>query len=495
MSQAKQNPITKYFSEFGVLKDCGKNFWYTNIIQFLEGLGYFSMIHILTLYLIRYCGFSDADSAFWVSMYTLFISMFVLAVGSICDIIGLKRTYTIGFAILIGGRLLLGFGSDIGTTFNMAQTNYSYITMAGIVLMSFGTAFMSPCIQTSIRRFTTLRSRATGFNFYYLFMNIGAIVASVVIVHWLLGSYGETEGTYLIVNVGTAFYAIAYIFTRLINENFYAVPEERMKPEQVERRRPLKLIAEVMREKPFQRLVIFLILTLGVRLVFTIQFLVMPQYYTRTVGDDFDLGMMNGINPIIIVIGLITIIPVLNRFSTVNLMIYGMSISACSLIFMAIPPQWYFVIPGIDTLPQAYFVAILLQIVVFAIGEVLFSPRFSEYIARVAPKDKVATYMSLAALPMFIAKPVNGVIGGLLVSYFCYEGIAAKMDTGHIGYWESPEIMWFIYLMMAIISPIAIIMTKRMFVSADKDHALTPDHDESNKDEDKKSDEPSTQNA
>ena len=37
--------------------------------------------------------------------------------------------------------------------------------------------------------------------------------------------------------------------------------------------------------------------------------------------------------------------------------------------------------------------------------------------ARVAPKDKVASYMSLAALPMFIAKPINGIIGGLLVAY------------------------------------------------------------------------------
>ncbi len=490
MANNKQNPLVKYFSEFGVLKDCGKNFWYTNIIQFLEGLGYFAMIHILTIYLIRYCGFADADSAFWVSMYTLFISMFLLAVGSICDIIGLKKTYTIGFIILISGRLLLGYGADIGLAMNLAQEDYSYFVMAGIILMSFGTAFMSPCIQTSIRRFTTLRSRATGFNFYYLFMNIGAIVASGVIVSYFLGNYGETEGTHLIINVGTAFYAIAYIFTRLIDENFYAVPEEHVPANLQDRRRPLKLIAEVVKEKPFQKLMLFLLLTLGVRLVFTIQFLVMPQYYTRTVGDDFDLGIMNMINPCIIVVGLITIIPVLNRFSTVNLMIYGMSISAFSLVFMAIPPHWYFVIPGIDTLPQAYFIAIVIQIVVFAFGEVLFSPRFSEYIARVAPKDKVATYMSLAALPMFIAKPVNGVIGGLLVSYLCYEGIAAKMDTGHISYSESPELMWTIYLIMAVISPVAIIMTKRMFVSADSDHALTPIH---NKEED--ADEAKKENA
>ncbi len=464
MSTTHRNPITKYFSEFGVLRDCGKNFWLTNFIQFFDGLAYFSLIHIFALFLKNYCGFKDTDATFWVGMYTLFVSMFVLAVGTICDIIGLKTTSAIGFALLILGRFVLGMGTDLGTGwFGLTQANSSYFVMTGIGIMSFGTAFMSPCISTSIRRFTTLRSRATGFNFYYLFMNIGAILAGVALVDPLRAAFGSDGGLLWVVNVGTCCNVIAFLFTRFIDEDFFAVPEERVAKKDTANRRPLKLIGEVAKERPFQKLILFLLLTLGVRLVFTLQFLVMPQYYTRTIGDDFSLGLINSLNPTIIVVGLIAIIPVINRFSTVNLMIYGMSISAFAMVFMAIPAEWYLIIPGIETLAQAYYVAIVLQILVFAFGELLFSPRFSEYVARVAPKDKVASYMSLSALPMFIAKPVNGVIGGLLVTYLCYDGIAAKMDTGHIDFWHSPEFMWTIYLIMAVISPIAIIMTKRMF--------------------------------
>ncbi len=467
MSENKQNPIVKYFSEFGVLRDCGKNFWLTNLIQFFDGLGYFTMIGILALFYKNYCGFTDANATFWVGMYTLLMSMFVLAVGSICDIIGLRRTYSIGFAILIVGRIIMGMGTDLGTDWlGMSQSNSSYIVITGIVLMAFGTSFMSPCITTSVRRFTTLRSRATGFNFYYLFMNIGAILAGVCIVDPLRTNFDPTTGLLHIINVGTACHALAYIFTLFIDDNFYAVPEERVVKSAAQTKSPLTLIGEVIRERAFQKLILFLVLTLGVRLVFTLQFLVMPQYYTRTVGDDFQLGFINSINPTIIVLGLIAIIPILNRFKTVDLMIYGMSISAFSLVFMAVPAEWYFIIPGIETLSQAYFIAIVLQIVVFAFGELLFSPRFSEYVARVAPKDKVASYMSLAGLPMFIAKPFNGVIGGLLVSYLCYNGIAAKIDTGHVGFWQSPEFMWSIYLVVALVSPVAIIATKRMFTAA-----------------------------
>ncbi|MFI3243416.1 MAG: MFS transporter [Akkermansia sp.] len=467
MSNNTQNPIVKYFSEFGVLRDCGKNFWLTNVIQFFDGLGYFTMILILALFYKNYCGFTDASATFWVGMYTLLMSMFVLAVGSICDIIGLRRTYAIGFAILIVGRLIMGMGTDIGTGWlGLPQSQSSYLVIVGIVLMAFGTSFMSPCITTSVRRFTTLRSRATGFNFYYLFMNIGAILAGVAIVDPLRSHFDPTTGLLYVINVGTACHAIAFVFTRFIDDDFYAVPEERVTKTAAQTKSPLTLIGEVIRERAFQKLVLFLVLTLGVRLVFTLQFLVMPQYYTRTVGDDFQLGFIGSINPTIIVLGLIAIIPILNRFKTVDLMIYGMSISALSLGFMAIPAEWYLVLPGIETMSQAYFVAIVLQIVVFAFGELLFSPRFSEYVARVAPKDKVASYMSLAGLPMFIAKPFNGVLGGLLVSYLCYNGIAAKIDTGHVSFWQSPEFMWSIYLVVALVSPIAIIATKRMFTAA-----------------------------
>lgn len=465
-TKKSQNFIIRYFSEFGVLKECGKDFWLTNFIQFFDGLSYFTLIIVFTLFLKDYCGFRDADAPYWVGMYTLFLSLFVFAVGTICDIIGLKRTYLIGFSVLITGRLIMAMGSDFGMHIcGLSQDNSRYFVMLGIAVLSFGSAFMSPCITTSIRRFTTLRARPTGFNFYYLFMNIGALLAGFAIVDPIRKIAGPVDGLWWVVNFGTCCSAIAFIFTRFVNENFFAVPEERIKKADTAQRRPLQLIAEVARESAFQKLIVFLVLTLGVRLVFTLQFLVMPQYYLRTIGDDFELGFMNSLNPFVIITGLILIIPILNKFSTVKLMISGMSISAFSLVLMAIPPETYFIIPGIETIGQAYFTAICLQIFIFAFGELLFSPRFSEYVARVAPKDKVASYMSLSALPMFIAKPINGVVGGLLVAHLCYDGIAAKMDTGHIDFWHSPEFMWTIYLVMAVISPLAIILTKDMFVS------------------------------
>jgi dipeptide/tripeptide permease len=214
---------------------------------------------------------------------------------------------------------------------------------------------------------------------------------------------------------------------------------------------------EVWKESAFQKLLLFLVLTIGVRLVFTHQFLVMPKYYTRVLHSDFELGLANSINPFVIVVGLIVLIPVINRFPTVKLIIVGMAISAASLVVMALPLEWIMKVPGIHNVTQAYLFIIITQILVFAVGELIFNPRFTEYIASVSPPDKVSSYMALSALPAFISKPINGFVSGILISRYCYDGIRPKIETGNVGYGESPEFMWLIYLILAVMSPIAVI--------------------------------------
>lgn len=364
------NPIIKYFSEFKILKTVSKDFWLTNVVQFFDGMAYFSLITVFVLYLTDYCSFNDADAALWVGLYTLFISAFVFAVGSICDIIGIRRTYLIGFIILIAGRLIMGFGPDLSPTVDSGRL----VVMTGILIMSFGTAFMSPVIQTSIRRFAPLNARATGFNIYYLLMNIAAVIANVFLIEFFRKHFGAVDGGYWIINFGTLMVLLGCITTRFIDEDNYAEPSEKEANLKAPLRRPLQLFREVWKESAFRKLILFLVLTMGVRIVFTLQFLVMPKYYVRTLYDDFAIGSINAINPAIIVSGLILLIPVLGRFSTVSLMIVGMSISAFSLVFMAIPIEWYYLVPGIETRSQAYLVAIVTQILVFAFGELLFSP-------------------------------------------------------------------------------------------------------------------------
>jgi dipeptide/tripeptide permease len=452
--------VTNYFSEFKVLKSVSKDFWLVNVIQFFDSLAYFSMITILTLYLTDNCGFSDMEAGAWTGIFTLFVTVFVLAVGSICDVIGISRSFTMGIGALILSRLGLG----VAPLFLKGEA--LRLAVQGMLLvMAFGTAFMSPVVNTSLRRFTSKETRATGFNMYYLIMNVGAIIAGIGIIDQARDQLGSLTGNLAVLDFGFAMSLICMIVAKMVNENNYANEDERIDPSVAQEKRPLQIFAEVWKEKPFQKLVMFLLLTIGVRLVFTHQFLVMPKYYTRVLYSDFDLGAANSLNPLIIVVGLIIIIPIINRFSTVSLMIWGMAISAMSLLFMAVPLSWIMALPGINSVTSAYFFIIVAQILVFAFGELLFSPRFTEYTASVAPKDKVASYMSLSALPMFIAKPINGFVSGLLVSKYSYDGIRAKIDSGNVDYMNSPEWMWMIFFILALLSPIAVAAMRKTLTS------------------------------
>lgn len=449
--------ITDYFAEFEILKYVSREFWLINVIQFLDGLAYFSMITIITLYLTNNVGFSDYDSGKWVSIWALFVTAFFFAAGSICDLIGIKKSLLIGLSICLICRIglaLFPFVDGINASFNQIAVPTC------LVLLALGMAFVSPIVQTGIRRYTKKKYRATGFNLYYLFMNIGAILANIVIIDGCRNYLNSTQGNLLILGIGAVATIGCLLALLPLRENNFAEESERIEPAE-KKKTPLQLFSEVWSEKSFLKLVLFLFLTLGVRLVFTNQFLVMPKYYTRAIYEDYDLGFANGINPIIIVIGLIVLIPIINKYSTVKLMILGMAISAISLFILCIPPHYFLALPGITNLSQAFIFMIIVQIIIFAIGELIFMPRFTEYIASVAPKDKVASYMALSTLPMFIAKPINGFISGILIAAFCYEGIRAKIDIQLLDYTDSPEFMWLIYAALAIVSPVAVILIRR----------------------------------
>jgi len=445
------NPVSNYFAEFKVLKSASRDFWLTNAIQFFDGLAYFSMVTVLSIYLSTHCGFNDVDAGKWFGIYMLFVTAFMFGVGSICDVIGIRQSYFIGFGLLAMSRLGLGLAPVW-----LHGESLQWVVKGILLVMALGTAFVTPVTMTSLRRYTTKAVRSTGFNVYYLMMNVGAIIANALIVDGFANIWGDVTGKLAIFDFGFLMSLCAIGCTILLREDNYAEASERASGAN-DTKRPLGILLEVWQERAFQKLLLFLALTIGVRLVFTNQMLVMPKYYTRVIYTDFELGLASSVNPLIIVLGLIAIIPIINRYATVRLIILGMAISAFSLVFLVLPLEWVLRLPGIHNVTQAYLFIIVAQIVVFAFGELIFMPRFTEYIASASPPDKVSSYMALAAMPMFIAKPINGFVSGILISKYCYDGIRPKIDTGNITFGNSPEFMWLIYLILAALSPLAVI--------------------------------------
>ena len=62
--------------------------------------------------------------------------------------------------------------------------------------------------------------------------------------------------------------------------------------------------------------------------------------------------------------------------------------------------------------------AAILSLFVLAIGEIIQSPRYYEYISRLAPPGQQGTYMGFAFLPIGIGSLIGGWYGGALMHHF-----------------------------------------------------------------------------
>jgi dipeptide/tripeptide permease len=224
----------------------------------------------------------------------------------------------------------------------------------------------------------------------------------------------------------------------------------------------MDFIRSVIVEPAFKRMLVLMVVLLGVRAVFLYMYLLLPIYWARVIeavaGEKTDMGLLQSINPILIVVGIILFIPFSNRFHVFNMLIFGAMISACSLLVLVMPWQFF----G-SNMPQAYFTMSLVMMVVLSVGEVIWSPKLNEYIAEIAPAGQEGSYLGMSMVPWFAAKLVVGAISGHLLLRWVPEGIGLGLQAGTVDFWDRPEAMWLILFVWAISGPLIALLFRNWF--------------------------------
>ena len=83
------------------------------------------------------------------------------------------------------------------------------------------------------------------------------------------------------------------------------------------------------------------------------------------------------------------------------------------------------------------------------IGEAMWQPRFLQYAAEIAPEGRTGAYMGVAQFPWFLTKVIVPL----------YSGFMLQKYVPAIGV-RNPEQMWLIFALVAMISPILLIVFK-----------------------------------
>ncbi|MBI5609215.1 MAG: hypothetical protein HY902_10090, partial [Deltaproteobacteria bacterium] len=142
--------------------------------------------------------------------------------------------------------------------------------------------------------------------------------------------------------------------------------------------------------------------------------------------------------------------PIANRFNVFKMLVTGAAISALSLVIMVLPWQWF----G-PTMAQGYFAMSVLMLVVLSLGELIWSPKLTEYTAAIAPHGQEGTYLGLSMVPWFAAKLVVSGLSGHMLNKWVPDGRGMEvLCTGDVPFWNTPEAMWTVLAVWAFAGPL-----------------------------------------
>lgn len=454
VTETKKNPIVAYFADFKVLKDNPKEYWGVQIINFLDSAAWFAMISVAMLYLRKDIGFDLKWSGYVMMTFTSFITVAMLFSGVIGDVIGVRKSLWLSFGLkflLMASLFALGIVQSI--------PGRQVLVVVALTLLAPMQALMQTVFQAANVRYTSKRSRSAGFNLWYLFMNVGAFAAGEVIDRVRL-TYKLPNAWIIGFGAATSLLAILVTASMIHSEKQVHGPDEaaaeEAKKDEVPKKKALEILKGMVRESAFWRFLCLVGVLLGVRAVFVYIYMLMPQYWIEVMGKEAPIGLLNQINPFLIVAGLILFIPIANRWSVFRMLTVGAIISALSLFVLALPWTMFS-----DDFGRAHFRMSATMMVVLSIGEVIWSPKLSEYTAAIAPKGQEGAYLGMSMMPWFIAKMVVSGLSGHMLERWSPDGIGDKLRAGQVDFWHSPAAMWVVLGVWAISGPIIAIMAEK----------------------------------
>jgi MFS family permease len=471
--------VSRFLGKFSVLKDAIPELWISFIIKGIAIAAYALTNSTLVLWMHYELGYRDDQALPIVAAWSLLMTAMTLLVGSLTDVLGMRRTLFIGTVLCILGRAV------------MVWTTVRWVALAcGLAPLAIGEALGGPVLIAAARCYSNTRQRSMSFSMIYAMMNLGFLLAAWLFDHFRkgLGEHGQlnlaglhfsTYQTLFLVSLILEVLLLPLIFllregAEATDEGLKLIPR---KPTPANRsylqsinltirqatRETLQLFGTLMRQAGFHRLLVFLILIAFVKIIYRQMDYVYPTFGIRELGPGAPIGILWGLNSLFIIILAPIIGALTQRFSAYSMVITGGLISSASIFIMALPPalfvpvadgvlgnfigHWYL---GLQGAVHPYYVMISLFVLVLSVGEAFYSPRVYEYAAAIAPKGQEASYGALSYVPFLLAKLLIGLFSGKWLMRYCPE-------TGP----RHSETLWLIVALFSLVAPAGLIGLRR----------------------------------
>ncbi|MFA6029821.1 MAG: MFS transporter [Elusimicrobiota bacterium] len=383
------------------------NFWCANWMEANERLAYFGARAILPLYMIYSVaqgglGLTYAEKGTIFSIWAIIQCLVPMVSGGFTDQYGYKKSLYVAYTINIIGYLCYSVAGGF------------WSALASSCLIGLGTAIFKPPVQGTIAKASTEDNSSIAWGIFYWMVNVGGFLAPILAA--ILRGETNFKLVFLCAAGVTAFNFIPTYF-------FYQEPEKAPDAKKKTVAETFITTITTLKDKNF---LIFLGIFSGFWLMFMQLWDLLPnfidEWVTSTdiaplfawISKDTVLAsgnvkpeMLINIDSFAIIALMLPISWLTGKFHPMVALIGGMVISVAAFIWAGATPLGSMV---------------ALAIFVFAIGEMVCSPKFSEYIGLTAPPDKKALYMGYSNIPFAIGWGVGNFASG-----FLYESMGSKI--------------------------------------------------------------------
>lgn len=395
-------------------------FWVANLIEILERFSYYGIYFGFGVYMTS-LGYSRDQLGVVQTIFLLLSYVVPVFSGTFADKYGFKRVLIVSYLAYLPSILLL-----------ILTKSFSGIALT-MLSIGFAAGIFKPLISATVRATTDRTNSTLGFGIFYAMVNVGGSLGPVV------------AGRLRAISWDYAFYtaAAAIVVMFFITLFFYKEP-----PREIEGKSLREKMGEIGSTLADFKFSAFLVL-LGVffwipfwaffnlcalyvdRNLDTAQLYLTLRAVFGTGVADFLSHEEGGVRRVmgetishtgyIIMILQIFVAKIFEKFKAIPSFLAGLAVMAAGFVVLALART-------------SGATLVFLGIALFALGEMISSPRIQEYITWIAPKEKAGLYMGSNFLAVGVGA-FSGVIYTPLYGRFADAGAPEKVWyvlAGHI---------------------------------------------------------------
>lgn len=401
-------------------------FWVANISEIFERLSYYAVFAALARYLHEALQLRTEQATSLSGVFGGAVWVMAIFGGALADRIGFRRALSLAYFILSCSYFLIG--SIAAPWLAPVRSVVPLGLMVGVILFlpALGVALVKPSVVGTTARASKENVRSIGYSIYYTLVNIGSFLGPFL-AGWI-HSRMRVENVFRLaaVSVFLMFFAVLIFF---------------QEPKRADEVHPASL-GEVVRNLLVVlgnlRFVVFLLIFSAYWVVFWQQYLILPIYIHDYVDPKANTELILITDPLIVITLTVVVNALTRRMRAFRAITLGTLITAVGWL-------------AIGIYPSVWMAVLTLGIV--ALGEIIQSPRYYEYISRLAPAGQQGTYMGFAFLPIGIGSLVGGWFGGMLIHRF-----------GEVAH--RPALIWWAVTAVGLVTAAALWVYDRRVVSS-----------------------------